>query len=84
VIESMEEEQNRQKQIPRSGGERDKRNKNRKGGVAFADDMVIVAKSAREMKEIMRNLGKVCGEEKPGSECREDENDGVQQEKEKD
>jgi hypothetical protein len=23
------------------------------------------------MKEIMRNLGKVCGEEKPGSECRE-------------
>jgi hypothetical protein len=34
------------------------------------------------MKEIMRNLGKVCGEEKPGSECREDENDGVQQEKE--
>jgi hypothetical protein len=26
--------------------------------LAFVDDMVIVAKSEREMKEMMRNLGK--------------------------
>jgi ribosomal silencing factor RsfS len=50
--------------------------------LAFADDMVIVAKSEREMKEMMRNLEKYVRKKKLGSECREDENDGVQQEKE--
>jgi hypothetical protein len=32
--------------------------------LAFADDMVIVAKSEREMKEIMRNLGKYVRKKK--------------------
>jgi hypothetical protein len=32
--------------------------------VAFADDMVIVAKSEREMKEMMRNLGKYVRKKK--------------------
>jgi ribosomal silencing factor RsfS len=32
--------------------------------LAFADDMVIVAKSEREMKEIMRNLEKYVRKKK--------------------
>jgi hypothetical protein len=41
--------------------------------------MVIVAKSEREMKEMFPEPGKVCEEEKAGSECWEDENDSVEQ-----
>jgi hypothetical protein len=40
-----------------------------------------VAKSEREMKEMMKNLRKYV-RKKSWSECWEDENDGVQQEKE--
>jgi hypothetical protein len=43
--------------------------------------MVILAKSEREMKVMVRSLERE--EEKAGSECRQDENDSVQQEKEK-
>jgi hypothetical protein len=42
------------------------------------ENMVIVPKSEREMKEMMRKLGKYVSEEKAGSECGADENDGVQ------
>jgi hypothetical protein len=44
--------------------------------MAFADDMMIVAKSEREMKEMMRSLGKYVKKKKL-----EDESDRVQQEK---
>jgi hypothetical protein len=38
--------------------------------MAFANDVVIVAKSEREMKEMTKNLGKyICEKEKAGSEC---------------
>jgi hypothetical protein len=46
--------------------------------LAFADDLVSVTKSERHMKE----SGKVREEEKAGSECWEDESDGVQWEEE--
>jgi hypothetical protein len=50
--------------------------------LAFVDDMVIVAKSERDERND-EEPGKVCEEEKAGSECREDENYGVQQEKDR-
>jgi hypothetical protein len=38
--------------------------------LAFADNLVIVAKSEREMKEMMNEEpGTVCEEETAGSEC---------------
>jgi hypothetical protein len=48
--------------------------------LAFREDLVIVAKSEREMKEMMKNLRKYVRKKK--LEVNVEKNDGVQQEKE--
>jgi predicted nucleotidyltransferase len=50
--------------------------------LAFADDLVIVAKSEREMKEMMKSLGKYARKKKLEVNVEKMKMDGVQQQKE--